>query len=217
VSEALYDTLFPEVLIHAPNCPEPTVITSIRDAVYEFCTETMWLTAEIDPIDVEANESDYEIPTPRAGYEVVEVTGPLWWGTRKLMRRNEDELDQLYGVNWRVLGSQFPETYVMRSPSTFTLVPTPTIDAPEIITGRVAVAPSLTSTRADSDLLRIHRVGLAHGALAKIYSIPDQPYTHEDKALLFGRLFNSAKGKAAARVRSGYSNAPARVVPPKFW
>ena len=218
MAEALYETIFPEITTYAPNCPEPTVLEAVRDACYEFCTFTLFVTEEIDPISLIPNVNSYQIDCPRGGYEIIQVAGDLFIGGRALPAIDPAKLDRKYAaLNWRTLTGDMPECFAQFKRDEITLVPVPSSTPVEVLTGRVALAPTRTSTRVDASLLSLYRTELAAGALRKICSIPDQPFSNPDMALFYGRVFSAAKGAGAARVRNSFNSAPLSVGFRKFW
>lgn len=216
MAQVSYEVLFPDVLVHAPNCPEPVVINAIRNACIEFAKGTLYLTEELDPIDVVANEPLIDIDTV-AGYDVEMLVGDLFYDGKRLAKKTVSELDATYHTSWREFTSPKPNGYVMYKPDEVRLVPIPTESLAGAITGRVALTPSRTSTRVDSGLVDFGRQSIAAGALAKIHMIPDQPYTNEAKAAAYDKAFRSAIANGAADVRSSFVRAPMRVIPQRFW
>lgn len=216
MAEVSYDILFPEVMVHAPNCPEPIAINAIRNACIDFAKGTLVLTEELDPISVTANEPLVDIDTV-AGYDVERLVGDLFFEGKRLSKKTTAELDAMYYQSWREFTSPKPSGYVMYKANEVRLVPIPTESAAGAITGRVALSPSRTSTRVREDLIAFDRQGIAAGAISKILMIPDQPYSNEAKAAVYERMFRAAIADGAADVRTSFVRAPMRVIPQRFW
>lgn len=213
--EVSYEVLFPDVLVHAPNCPEPTVINAIRNACIEMANETLCLTEDMDPLSTVAGEALVEIYAT-AGYDVVQLVGDLHYKGRRLEKSNYLELDAAYSRSWASLSGE-PQGYIQYRPTEVRLIPIPVISESAVITGHVALAPSRISTRCRDDLITLNREAIAAGALARILMVPDQPYTNEAKAGVYHKIFRSAVANAAATVRTSFNRAPMRVIPKKFW
>lgn len=214
MAEVSYERLFNQTLVHVPNCPEPTVLVAVRDAVIEFCTDTLVLTRRFDPLSVEANEPTVLVDAP-AGYDVLQVVGPIYFNGRRLVAKSGYEEDW-NTQDWAALTAEEPKEYVCFAPNEITLIPTPTVSADNAITGRAAYAPNHTSTRADSLVVDGYRHAISQGALSRLLAIPDQPYTNVEKAMVYGKMFGAAKANAAASARASFVSAPMRVKFPGF-
>jgi hypothetical protein len=210
---AKYESLLPEVAVHAPNCPEPALISAIRNACIEFCNATQILTQDMDAISVVSNEAVYDIDAG-AGVDVVKVLQPLYFKGKKL--ESFSTLGVQAWTDWQAHTAPEPTAFTCFKPNEITLYPKPTADADLALTGRIVLAPSRASISADAGMLSDYRVELAAGALAHILAIPDQPYTNLQLAAVYGHTFASAKANGAITVRSAFMNAPLRVRFPGF-
>lgn len=62
-------------------------------------------------------------------------------------------------------------------------------------------------------MMALHSEALAHGALARILMLPNQPFTNAEMALYFRGEFERAKGVVQRAVSKGQQSAPLRVKP----
>lgn len=213
MAAANYDTLLPEVLMYAAQCPEPVAINAIRNACIEFCGESWFLQQDMDPIPIVANEVLYEVDAP-SGYDVVQVLKPLYYSGAKLsdfaafMVTSQQDWQQHTGTH--------PLAWTCFQPDEITVWPRPTSSGASL-TGRIAVAPTVTSTTVEARLLTKYRLALRDGALAQILDYPDQPFTNPEKAKQFAAAFRSAMMNARVRVRQGFVSAPMHVRLDRSW
>lgn len=213
MAAASYDTLLPEVLMYAAQCPEPVAINAIRNACIEFCEGSLYLQQDMDAIPVVANETVYPVDAP-SGYDVVRVLKPLYYDGRKLGDFAAHGVDT--SDDWRQKMGDYPLAWTCFQEDEITVWPVPLVGGASL-TGRIAIAPTVTSTQVESRLLSGHRLVLRDGALAQILDYPDQPFTNPDKAKGFAARFASAITNARVQVAAGFIDAPLRVKYNRSW
>ncbi len=102
MAEVNFDTILKEVSPFVPNCPEPVMVNAIRNAAIDFCDFTGWLTQDLDPISVIANEPLYEIEAD-GDYEIARVMDPLWFNGAMVRLRTELELRRTMTTAWATM------------------------------------------------------------------------------------------------------------------
>lgn len=210
---ARYETIAHLVSVHAVNCPDPAVIEAIRSACIDFCADTHYLTQDLDPISVVANEAVCSVDVA-AGYDVLKVLDPLYFNGRRLP--SFTSLGITPPSSWQARTAQEPTCFTCFTPAEIVLYPKPTLAATDAITGRVVLVPSRSSVSTDANLLADYREEIVSGALARVLSIRDQPYTDHVRAKAYAQDFFHAKANAAAHTRAAFVNAPLRVAYPGF-
>lgn len=209
-----YDTLLPEVLMHAANCPEPVAVNAIRNACIELCEETLLYTQPLDAIAISANESVYPVEAP-SGYDVVQVMKPLFFEGAKLV--DFADMNVTAYTEWATQTGEQPLAWTCFSPGEITVYPIPTVSSSIGLTGRIALAPTSTSTGVEAWVLSDNRMALAAGALAQILDYPDQPFTNPKKAAQRALEFKVYLANKRADVNSGFMRSSLRVKFRKVW
>jgi hypothetical protein len=169
----------PRILPWCLGAPEPLVYQALVDSASQFCEESTCVRYTTDPITIIKDVPDYDIDLP-AGMDLARVMR-VWYGP------DPWAAPQGNPVNWQVTGLD-----------TLTIYPTPT-DALE--PGRwmfieVATKPSRNASSLDDRLYSDWIEGVVGGAVYRLCSTPDQPYTNPNNAAMGLRAFNVWRGKA---------------------
>jgi len=204
-----YDNFLPEVLPFVPDVPEFVAINSVRNACIEFCKKTRFLQADADPQTGVNNVASYLVETP-PNTEFVDVI-QAWYNNVLLIPKSPDELSRIYrSLDWRTL--QGNPAYITRLivPEVI-LVPYPVLTLPNALTMRIAVAPTRASTTVDSSLFEHYLEEIAHGAKARLYGTPGQPYSDPAAALQMQARFRLDIADARRKVEKGLGRASTRI------
>ena len=204
----------PEVLPYVRDCPEIAAINAIRNAAIEFCAESLIWRYEADGISLEDGVAEYAIGYPLQSEVVTIVAANL--GTKPLMPRNEEELAQILGADWRT--KEGPVQYVMHDdPNLVRVAWVPDQNYTDQLKLIVALQPSRTATTLPKFLLDRWVEEIAMGAKARLHDTPAQPYYDLDAALRFRVWFKSAYGKAKIVANRGHGRTTLRVRPPSVF
>lgn len=208
MAAASFETLLPEVLMYAAQCPEPVALNAIRNACIELCNESLCLQEEMDPIATSANESAYPVDAP-TGYDIVQVLKPLYFEGKKL----QDFATMMVTSyeDWRQQTGNRPLAWTCFQPDEITVWPIPLQNSTSGLTGRIAIAPTVSATGVESRILSEYRLVLRDGALAQILDYPDQPFTNPVKADAFAKAFRAGVTNARVRVSQAFMDAPLRI------
>lgn len=197
---------YPHVLIHTADVPEPLLDTAIRNACIEFCRSSLWLQQDIDPIPVQVGNNPYEIDVP-TGYVVAKVMA-LYFDNARLTPLDSTAVTNTTFINWQIQAGT-PYGYTMFTPNEVTLVYTP--DSVGTLTGRMALSPSRTASSVDDTLFQEYQEEIAQGAVARLKSIPNQPFSDPAGAAASLALFKYGVGKARIRTATGKVQAQLMV------
>lgn len=207
---------YDHVLPYLNGCPTPLALQKIRESAIAYCRlSRAWRYLGLTPIDAVAGQQTYVIGTGAA-------VGTLPEGTT---------IVHVFQVNWaeEPIEACTPAAFQAKSatwfddagePEAFTLfregevslwrIPEET-EADAIVIPDVALAPSQTATTVDDTIFEHALDVIATGALARVHSIPNKPYTD----LMYGRdlmqAFNAAAGSDQARSASGRGHARLRT------
>lgn len=197
-----FEDILPHILQYAPGCAAPTAEYGIRQAAIDFCERTRLWRYE-DDFDIAGDEAEC-ISTPYGSVlheiELVQFDG------QDLCPTTTAWLDANCR-GWRAgeLTGQ-PSYLVQTAPNTLRVVPWQA--------GHVNLflwlKPSDDATELPDFMVDSYRKVLAHGALAYILAMPNQPFTNPSMANNFGALFQgkldtlmraSSRGQQRGRTR----------------
>lgn len=166
-----YEVFLSEVMPWVRECPQMVAVNAIRNAGIQFCNQSHWLTYEPDPQTLLAGIREYDLE-----YESGVIPTRLIWAKIN---------------NFAVKG-------VVTTENTLVLPLVPVAREVNALTMKLAVQPTRTSTTVDQSIYDRWAEVIAHGALARLYDMPGQPFSDEAKGLLSGQRFRA--GIAEARI-----------------
>lgn len=177
------------LMVWVPMCPKPLAEQSLMDAAIDFCQRTEVVRYTIGPINVAASQGTYALPVPQ-GVRVRRIERAEFAG-RTLVMTDTTPNDGLTGT---------PTYLTSRDASTATLYPAPDTTTAQALTLHVSLEPLRTATEVPDELFADWVETIVAGALYRIASIPDQPFSNPVVA-----------GEAAMRYQYGVSKASSEV------
>ena len=203
---ASYEDFFPYVLPEVIGAPEPVVLLAVRNACIEFCEKSLVLTRDHDPITVLPNIVDYDLEPPR-GYLVVKVQ-KAWIENNKIDPLAPDFVRDASVYN-RLFASyqsapSTPTAYLQKEERTITIWPVPDRKLTNGLTLRVALKPTRSSDTIDDVIFEEYAETIASGALTRLMSSAEKPYTNMDMAVVHQAKF--MQGVNVARQRAGHGH-----------
>lgn len=205
-----YDTYFSEVTPHCPNCPEIAMFNAIRNAAIEFCDKTWYLTHDCYPIIAEEGIGVYTPDTP-AGTKMIGLFD-IFYDERPMYPKDEDTLRRMYGLRdfRHVHGT--PRWFYQKDPNEVTVVPMPDkMGAGFNLRMRIALAPLRASTSAADSLYERYAETIAMGALSRLKSVPNQPYSNPQEALALQRLWGAKLAEVRSYVERSKTRGPMAI------
>jgi len=205
-----YEVFLPEVMPYVHDVPEIVAVQAIRNACIEFCTETHYLQESLDPITGQENVGEYDLDANDSNYKVIEIM-QAYYGDQLLIPKSQEELNQIYRTsNWEDLKGN-PYYYFRPRVSVVRLVTKPVTTEANKLKIKAAIAPSRASTTVDQELFEVFLEVIAHGARARLYNTPNQPYYDPKTAMEYTKRFNDEMAEVRTRVYKGLTRAAARV------
>ena len=205
-----YEVFLPEVMPYVHDVPEIVAVQAIRNACIQFCEETHYLQESLDPMTGQENVGDYDLEANDSNYKVVEIM-QAWYGDQLLIPKAQEELNQIYRTsNWEDLKGN-PYYYFRPRASVMRLVTKPIITEQNKLKVKAAIAPKRSSTSVDEELFERFLEYIAHGARARLYNTPNQPYYDPKTAMEYTKRFNDEMAEVRTRVYKGLTRAAARV------
>jgi len=211
---ASYDLFLPYVLPDAPGCPEIAATQAIRSAAIDFCERSLILQRDHDPVTVVKNVIDYDFDPP--------ITGTL---VTKLMRAwfERDELEvvapdmvsdpTVYNATFSNANPMTGKTkqIIQKDERTFSVFPKPDATYANVLTMRVALKPTRTSTTCEDVLFEDYAEFIAHGAKARLCMTPGKSYTNPEVAALGNVMFMQGINRALQRAVRGHTRSSLSV------
>ena len=173
------ENFLPRILPWCLGAPEPLVYQALIDSASQFCEESTVIHYITDPVTVIPKVSEYEIDLPpqcdlARVMKVFFSTGPY-------------DIYTSQPVNWQLTDL-----------TTLKIYPVPQQELPEgqFMFFDVATKPSHNATVLDDKLYTDWIEGVAGGAIFRLCSTPDQPYTNPNNAAIGLAAFKTWRGKA---------------------
>jgi hypothetical protein len=205
-----YEVFLPEVLPYVQDVPETVAVQAIRNACIQFCEETHYLQEELDPITGQENVGEYDLDANDSNYKVVEIM-QAYYGDQYLIPKAQEELNQIYRTsNWMDLKGN-PYYYFRPSASVVRLVTKPIITEQNKLKVKAAIAPKRSSTTVDEEMFERFLEYIAHGARARLYNTPNQPYYDPKTAMEYTKRFNDNMAEVRTRVYKGLTRTAVNI------
>lgn len=207
-------TLFPDVLPEVPACPEPTALNALRMAATRLCRFAPVWQHEPAAFAVAADQAEYDLAVvgdlPSYG-KAVRVMSPILvnGGDRRIYPTLRDRLNSTV-AGWEKRTGSTVETYFMHGQNVLRVTPIPDSTCTDQLSLRLWMRPSDDAQQID-DVLLEYRDAIADGAKFRLMSMPGQPWTQPQMAVVYGRQFNNAMRVAYAATSKDYTDASLSV------
>ena len=193
--------LTPMILPFVRDCSAPAAIVAARFACIEFYKLTLWQQEMLEPVDLQANRSIYEVETPPDTVPATVMRVEIDGRSAPLVFKTKDELDRLLGARWTTMMGM-PSYVTQIVPDEIILVPGPDVDAPNAMRILCAVQPTPDAVEIDDTVFNYYSEALAYGARARLVETAGQPYYDPASAtLLWGRFYGGVSEAKARRMR----------------
>lgn len=206
-----YDTLVRDVVMYAPHCPEPMALHAAKLTTIDFCRRTHWWKYESDAIDLEANVMEYQVEVPN-GTDPISVVA-AWYNDSPLWPMGYSTRNRFQPQNLGSMKGTRPYAFSQSETTQILLSPVPTVAEAGALVLSTAIAPKRTATGADKDMMDRWFDALVHGALARVYAIPNQPFSNADAAIAREKMYREEATKAKIDANKALTTASLRVQP----
>lgn len=216
-----WSALLPEVNPFVGGAPEALVLNAIRNAVIEFCERSWAYVADTTPLAMVAKQQDYR-PIPPAGTAIAQIlygyyNGKIIWPTTK---DDALKLDQ----NWRNRTGTRVDTFIAAgSGSLVSVIPVPSVAVPAVVVSpnvmsnglvlTAAIKPARDAKQFPAHLYERYLEEIAHGAVARVLSIPHKVWSNVNAALFHRNAFLDGASQARADASKGFTRAALRSRP----
>jgi hypothetical protein len=206
-----YDDVLPDLPGLSSN--DAIVTKLIREAAITFCEKSQAHIIDHPPLNIVANQPTYAF-APGTDLVVITPKKVLVNGL-SILPATDDDLDALYGDNWRngVLGANTAAWYRQPDDANIQIVPTPPTDIPGGLVMRVVVKPTAVCTQVDDRLYNqtLYRNAITACVKWRAKAMSKKPYTDLEAAGYWSNEFNRLCGAAALRAARGFGVRPART------
>lgn len=210
MSNQEYKTLTRDVVMYAPHCPEHVAEHAVKMTVIDFCNRTHWWKYKSDPIDLEADEKAYGIEVPN-GTDPISVEA-AWYNNMPLSPLGFASKNRFQPIDLDARRSR-PLAFTQNEDKEVILSPVPEKSETGVLVLLTAIRPKRSATGADGEMLERWFDGLVNGALARVYAIPNQPFTNADAALAREKFYREQATKARIDANKAMTSASLRVQP----
>lgn len=165
------DTFLSRLLPRAPACPEPYAIQALIDTCIEFADKSLVLRENLDQITLVPNLTQYELDLPTTSHQIARILNVTTEG-RDLIPVLQEDIPRL---NHGQVGK--PSHYfTSRAENEFLLNIWPSPDERTRCIVHAAIKPTRDATQVDDELYNSWADTIICGALAKIYSTPNENF-----------------------------------------
>lgn len=174
----------PRLLVWCPSAPEPLVYQELLDSAITFCEESHVVRYITDPITVIPGVADYDIDLPQ--FTDLTRIVRVWYGDSQFTPARATPM------NWLV--TDIGQLTVYPTPSESTIGP---------MFMEVATKPTRTALSVADQLYTDWIEGVVGGAVARICSMPDQPWSNDANAAKGAAAYRAWKNKAMFEATKG--------------
>jgi len=196
-----------EVLPQVPACPDAVAMNAVRNALIEFCTQSLVWQETQDPVTVASGDFPYPLEGV-AGAKVVKVMSVIVDG--EAVPPTSVEILDASVTNWRSSVNSVVSAYYLSSPELLALFPLPS--EPRVMQLRVAYAPSRAAQSTEEFLYQKYLEGVAAGALSRLMAMPAQPWSNPELSGYYRAIFGRSIISAGVEANNTYSRTGNAVV-----
>lgn len=196
-----FEVFLSYVLPFVPGCPDQTVIQHARQASIEFFQRTLAWRRRLDDVTALAGYVEYEIPLPSQS-AMAKLVG-YYLNNCRCQVVNVAQGDSLRSYRD---GAEVAWTVTR---TTFSVSPEPKTG--DLMSLDTALKPTQTSQGIYDFLWEEYAEHLQNGALARLFSMPNQPWTDLGLTAYYGGLFKDAIDRVGMQTGKAFSSSRQRV------
>jgi hypothetical protein len=187
----------PRLLVYVPACSEPLAEQALLDAAIEFCERSSVIRYPADPIIVLENTVEYEIWAPSNDQTVARVLKVFLNGEpiEAIMAevRTPVPEEPARPTGYSIIEDDCGLTL------RFNVIP----DETYTLNVELALRPTKTAKKVDSQLYTRWMDAIVAGALSRLYAVPGQPFSDAGAALY--QASRASRMTNSARIEGTYS------------
>lgn len=194
---------------HIRLCPLPLVEEAIRQAAIEFSQMSAVLRETLAPINVVADTVTYTLVSAETDQRPLFITYIAYDGDP--INVITPEAADALSDEWRDPGYGTPNFCVQFARNTLTLGSKPEAGIAGGLKVSIAVYPKETATTMHDELLDNWGQHIGHGALARLYLMPNEPWSNPELATFHLGQFRIGIHSAKIEANRSAGAAPLRV------
>ena len=195
-----------EVLSAAPDCPNPTIIRTVRAAVRDLCEKADCYRYTLEPQTVLLGSSDIELDVPASTtlHKVIKLTlGKTTIEPSSVTLENDNDPE------WRTrVGT--PRAFLRSTEDLNNIIITPKAEREYSLVGEIALKPSLTATSINDVFVDRFYQTIIDGAIWKLLTIASAPWYNPQQGSQHGAMF--LQGVSAASSQAQNDNTSKRRI-----
>jgi hypothetical protein len=207
------DQWFADVVPAAQLCPNPIIRRELVNACRDLCDRTMLWVSKLDPIDVVADEAEYQLAAN--GAEIAGVDRAKFNG-KTIYPVSETALDedesQDYKTSWRDKTTDIPERYFVTFEKKLRLVYMPDANLTSGLEVWVYTIPLISATAVPSFLWENFKDMITDGAKGRLKAISDMPWSDMELAGAFLGSYEAQMTKAKQKKYQGFQRVKTRAI-----
>lgn len=208
MSTIKYSELLPDVLPYLKADPsDPVTERAVKRAVIEFCAGSWIWQYLMDPIDLVAGESFYDLETPTGGD--ISAVMHVECNGMPLENKSLEWLNKEH-PSWRI-DRETPKWFTQITPDQIILAKVPDVTVVGGLYVTMAAEPSRASSSFPKWICNQYIYTLVDGALSTLMLMPDKPWTDTQNGAARLANFNAAINNARASGIAALSRAPLRT------
>ena len=199
--------LIPQVVMEAPEVPDFTASLQLVLSARELCTFSLAWQSDI-VVNLTGKNAYSFIPTDGELVEPISAvfTESQTGSTSRVQFTTPARLDQ-EDPSWRTRVGNALWAFLLDQ-ETIQFVPNPPQGT---ITVRVALQPTVSDKTVDDRVGNYFREPIVHGALARLFRIPNREWSDKGMAAYYQEMFERGKGEAQVRGVDGFAKVNRRV------
>ena len=207
------DQWFPDVVPAAQLCPNPIIRREIVNACRDLCDRTMLWVSKLDPIDVVADEAEYQLATSGAeiaGVDRAKFNGKTIYPVSETALDEDESQDDK--TSWRDKTTDIPERYFVTFEKKLRLVYIPDANLPSGLEVWVYTIPLISATAVPTFLWENFKDMITDGAKGRLKAISDMPWSDMELAGAFLGSYEAQMTKAKQKKYQGFQRVKTRAI-----
>ena len=207
------DQWFPDVVPAAQLCPNPIIRREIVNACRDLCDRTMLWVSKLDPIDVVADEAEYQLAA--SGAEIAGVDRAKFNGktiypvSETALDEDESQDDKTF---WRDKTTDIPERYFVTFEKKLRLVYIPDANLTSGLEVWVYTIPLISATAVPAFLWENFKDMITDGAKGRLKAISDMPWSDMELAGAFLGSYEAQMTTAKQKKYQGFQRVKTRAI-----
>ncbi len=208
------DYFVQKALMECPGAPDTLVQSKLQDVLRAFYTDTgAWRTI-LAPYKIIADRDEIQINPVDQYTEARYVLGAYIYpgvGSTNAKAYLKPSPRLLVGGD-----RGQPAAFFMREPDVMQLYPMPNLTYGSVLYIYAIIAPLIITPRLPNISVTHHFDAIMNGLLARMYAMPNRPWTDKDAAAKHERMYNRDKLRYRDEANRAYSSADAPFRFPRF-